>query len=87
VTKRNIHIDRVQIRTRGISAETARALAGDLGHELLSQLTATGALNQKHRRIAQVDAGTTQVNSATKPGDIRSQIAKQVARSIKTTTK
>jgi hypothetical protein len=83
VTKRNIHIERLQIRMRGISAETARAIAGDLGHELLDQLTTSGAVADSNRRIAAIDAGTTQVNSATRPVDLRHQIAKQVAGSIK----
>lgn len=87
MTKRNIHIDRLQIRMRGISAETARAIGGDLGHELLSQLTASGALANRSGRIAEIDAGTTQVNSVTRPADLRRQIAKQVTGSIKRTVK
>ena len=83
--KRNIHIDRLQIRTRGISPETARAIAGDLGHELLHQLS-TQDTHSNHR-IVRIDAGTTQVNPATKPADLRTQIAKQVAGSIKRTPK
>ena len=87
MTKQNIHIDRLQIRTRGISAETARTLAGDLGHELLNQLTTHGALNQRNRRVTQIDAGTTQVNSTMRPADLRRQIVKQVAGSINKTAK
>jgi hypothetical protein len=85
VTKQNIHIERLQIRTRGISAETARAIAGDLGHEILDQLTTSGLVNHGNHRVARIDAGTTQVNSTTKPADLRSQVAKQVAGSIKKT--
>lgn len=71
MSKRNIHIERLQIRTRGISAETARILAGDLGPELLSQLT---QINKRgNTRIARIDAGTTQAD----------QVGKQVIRSIK----
>ena len=83
VTKQNIHIERLQIRTRGISAETARALAGDLGHEILDQLTTSEGLNHSNHRIARIYAGTTQVDSTTKPADLRNQIAKQLAGSIK----
>jgi hypothetical protein len=86
VTKQNIHIERLQIHTRGISAETARAIASDLGHEILDQLTTSGVL-KRNRRVAQIDTGTTQVRSATGPADLRSQIAKQVAGSIKKTVK
>ena len=85
MTKQNIHIQHLQIRTRGISAETARAIAGELGHELLNQLSTQNT--HGNRRIARIDAGTTQVNPATKPADLRTQIAKQVAGSIKRTPK
>ena len=85
MTKRNIHIERLQIRLRGISAEKARVITSDLGHELLNQLTRSGAANQGNRRIAEINAGTTQVNSIARPADLRAQIAKQVAGSIKQT--
>ena len=86
MTKHNIHIERLQIRMRGISPETARAITGDLGQEILNQLT-YGPRNHGTRRIADVDAGTAQVNSATKPADLRTQLAKQVAGSIKSAKK
>jgi len=78
VSKRNIHIERLQIRTRGISAETARTIVGDLGHELANEL---GKLKGSTRniRIAQIDVGKTQV----RPGELRSGLAKQIAGSIK----
>ena len=36
--KQSIHIERVEIRLRGVSAETARASAAGLGHALLAEL-------------------------------------------------
>jgi hypothetical protein len=72
VSKRDIHIERLQIRMRGINARRARAAVSDLGHELLNQLS---TLDLKGNvRISDVDAGTAPVGS---------EIAKQIVRSIK----
>jgi hypothetical protein len=38
VSKQNIHIERVEIRLRGVSAEAARASTAGLGHALLAEL-------------------------------------------------
>jgi len=76
VSKRDIHIERLQIRMRGIDARRARAAVSDLGHELLNQLSAPGALDGMRGtvRINKVDAGTAQLKQG---------IAKQIAGSIK----
>ncbi|HJY31209.1 MAG TPA: hypothetical protein VJ306_24445 [Pyrinomonadaceae bacterium] len=73
MSKRDIHIERLQIRMRGIDARRARAAVSDLGHELLNELGALDGM-KGNVRISEVDAGTTQAGSG---------IAKQIARSIK----
>jgi len=78
VSKRDIHIERLQIRMRGIDARRARDAVSDLGHELLSQLSTLDGMTGKVR-ISNVDAGTTQVG----PKQLSQQIAKQIAGSIK----
>jgi hypothetical protein len=72
VSKRDIHIERLQIRMRGIDARRARAAVSDLGHELLNQLSALDGV-RGNVRISKIDAGTAQVG----------QIAKKIAGSIK----
>ncbi|HKG79021.1 MAG TPA: hypothetical protein VKA78_06365 [Pyrinomonadaceae bacterium] len=64
MSKRNINIEHLQIRMRGISPETARAAVGDLGHEILSQLTGTTQVasgteaGELRQRIAKQVAGS-----------------------------
>ena len=82
MSKRDIHIERLQIRMRGIDARRARAAVSDLGHELLSQLSAFDGLRGR-ARISKVDAGTTQVRSETTAAELRQRIAKQITGSIK----
>ncbi len=38
MNKRSVHVERLEIRLRGVSAEQARACAGRLGHTLLEEL-------------------------------------------------
>jgi len=85
VSKREIHIERLQIRMRGIDARRARAAVSDLGHELLSQISAFDGL-RGNVRISNVDAGTTQVGSETTAAELRQRIAGQIAGSIKRTS-
>ena len=81
MSKRDIHIERLQIRMRGIDARRARAAVSDLGHELLSQLGAFDGM-KGNVRITKVDAGTAQVGSETGAGELRQRIAKQIAGSL-----
>ncbi len=86
MSKREIHIERLQIRMRGIDARRARAAVDDLGQELLSQLSAPGALDglKGTMRISKVDAGTAHVGSEMRAGELRRRIAKQVTESFLT---
>ena len=83
MSKRDIHIERLQIRMRGIDARRARDAVTDLGHELLSQLGTLDGMRGKVR-ISNVDAGTAQVGSETAAGALRQRIAKQIAGSFLT---
>ena len=84
MSKRDIHIERLQIRMRGVSAQTARATVADLGHELLSQLSTHRALDgmRGRVRINKIDAGTEHVDPGTPVSELRQRIAKQVAGSF-----
>ncbi len=81
MSKRDIHIERLQIRMRGIDARRARNAVSDLGHELLNQLSTLDGM-KGNVRISNVDAGTAQVASETAAGELRQQIAKQIARHV-----
>ena len=42
MSRRRLHVGRIEIRLRGVSAEEARACAGRLGGALLDELAAQG---------------------------------------------
>ena len=85
MSKRSLDIERLQIRLKGVSAQSARAAVDGLGHELLGRLSApqnfTGA--RRAGKIDRIDSGTFQLASGTGPAELRSAIADQVAGSIK----
>ncbi len=81
MSKRNIQIERLEIRMQGVSAEAARAAVGDLGHELLGQLSELRG--GRTVRIGRVDSGAVRVGTGASAGELRTRIAKQVAGSIK----
>lgn len=84
MSTRNVHIDRLEIRMKGISPEAARASASGLGSEVLEGLGSIANANQSKRdtRIGKVDAGNLKVDGATGPTELRRRMAEQVVRSI-----
>ena len=83
--KKNIDIERLEIRLRGVSPEPIRATVREFGQDLLVQLSANGGLRPK--RIERVDSGTLQVTAGTRPAELSSRLAKHVAASIRTKLK
>ena len=84
MSKRSISIDRLDIRLKGVSPQSARTAVGDLGRELLSQLAT--ARHPPGRRqtgnIVHVDSGTIQLASGTAPSELRRTIAARIAAAI-----
>ena len=84
MSKRNINIDRLQIRLSGVSSQSARSAANGIGAELLGQLATPGDLAKVHpRAIGKIDAGKFSVSAETAPSDLRELIARRIAESIK----
>jgi hypothetical protein len=84
MSKRSINIDRLQIRLKGVSPESARAAAGDLGRELMGELAAPRQDPERQRTgdIAHVDSGTVQLASGATPAELRRTIAARIAAAI-----
>lgn len=84
MNKRSIHIDRLQIRLKGISPESARAAVGDLGRELMGQLAtpSRGPNRQRTGNIDHLDSGTVHLTAGTTPSALRETLASRIAVSI-----
>lgn len=85
MSKRSIKINRLEIRLRGITPETARAAANDLGHELLGRLSDNPDLSGGGRtiRVDKVDSGVFRLAAGSGPGELRDTIASRIAASVK----
>lgn len=84
MTKRNIHIDQLQIRLRGVSPVVARSAASELGQELLDQLARSAQRDGRSRtgQTDEIDIGTVTLSGAAEPPVLRKVIAQHVAASI-----
>jgi hypothetical protein len=84
MSKRSISIDRLQIRLKGVSPESARAAAGGLGRDLMGELAARGREPGRQRTgdIAHVDAGAVPLASGAMPSELRRTIVAGIAAAI-----
>lgn len=89
MAKQSINIERLQIRLKGVSPESARAAVHDLGRELLGQLSTAQSLSGVKRagKIDHLDSGTFQLSAGTAPAELRSEIASRIADAIKSKLK
>jgi hypothetical protein len=89
MSRRNISIDRLEIRLNGVPQESARAAVGDLGRELMGQLATprAGPRPQRTGRIERLDSGTVQLASGSTPSELRKTIAGRLAVSIHSNAK
>ncbi len=87
MNKKNVHIDRLEIRMKGISPEAARASANGLGGEVLERLGSIANGSKRGGRIGRVDAGHLKVDGTTGPTELRQRMARRVVRSIRSKLK
>jgi hypothetical protein len=87
VSKRRIDIERLEIRLKGVSVESARAAAGDLGGELGRSATPwPGPATQRAGSLDRVDAGTVHLPTGATPSELRRAIAGRVVAAIRSTS-
>ena len=89
MSRRRIDVDRLEIRLKGVSPESARTAVGDLGRELLSQLAAPrqDRGDQRTGSVDRVDSGTVRLASGATSSELRSTIAGRIAAAIRSTSK
>jgi hypothetical protein len=87
MSRNNVHIDRLEIRMKGISPEAARAAANGLGSEVLESLGSIANGSKHGARIGRVDAGNLKVDSGSGSAGLRQQIAQRVANSVQSRMK
>jgi hypothetical protein len=74
-----IHIDRLAVRLRGVSAQTARAAADGLGTDLGMHL---GAAGLERVALGDLALGRIEVARRATPSEIRAAVASEVARAV-----
>jgi hypothetical protein len=74
-----IHIERISVRVRGVSAPTARAAADGLGISVGMHLAAAGV---EPAELGDISVGRLEVGRRATPSEIRTAVASQVARVI-----
>jgi len=89
VGKRSIDIDRVNIRLKGVSPESARAAVVDLGHDLIARLTSSSRDpgGQRTGIASHVAANKTILAPGATPSDLRQTIATRIADAIRSASK
>jgi hypothetical protein len=81
---KNIKVDRIGIRLKGISPQLARSTAAGLGNELIEQLGKQSGLLKKKGviNIRNIDTGMFKTSKDTGSSGLRRMIAGRIAESI-----
>lgn len=74
-----VHIDRLAVRLRGVSAQTAGAAADGLGTDVGMHLAAAGV---ERAAFGDVAMGRIEVGQRATPSEIRTAVASEVARAV-----
>jgi hypothetical protein len=82
MSKRNIHIDRLQIRLPPKAAGFAREIAGGLGNDILRNLSDTTRGRSGDLRVDEVSAGPIKSIGRPDAEGIRKQAADRIAAEI-----
>lgn len=82
MNRRSIKVDRLEIRTRGISAELVRAAISDLGPQLLERLASVPAGQSAPVRVDRIDLGRVPAPAQNDAAALRAAIARTVSSGI-----
>ena len=84
MNKKEIRINRLEIRLKGTGADAARAAVDDLGHEVMGQLAAQPGMLRGRRllRVGEIDSGSFRQSGEMTASELRRFIARKIAASI-----
>ncbi len=84
MSKQSIQIERLEIRLKGISPESARAAVSDLGRDLAGRLAWPRNLPGGRRavRIGRIEAGMFRLPGESAPSELRRVVAQRIAAAI-----
>ncbi len=84
MSKQSIQIERLEVRLKGISPQSARAAVSDLGRDLAGRLAWPRNLPDGRRavNIAKIEGGMVRLTAETPPLELRRVIARRIAASI-----
>ena len=82
MNKRSINVDRLEIRTRGVSADLVRAAISDLGPQLLRRLDSVPFGPSAPMRVDRIDLGRLPVAPHSDAAALRAAIARTVSSGI-----
>jgi hypothetical protein len=86
MSKRSVGIERLEVRLKGIAAESARTAMGGLASELLGQLARQESSGRERiGNVDHLDSGTVRLPSEATPSELRRTIASRIAVSINST--
>lgn len=80
--KRNIHINQMQIRLRGVSAEKARNATTGLGQEIMSQIGQGEQPKRSGMNLDNIEIPTVRVANGTQANDLRRILSEEIASAI-----
>lgn len=80
MNKKDVRIDRLDIRLRGVSKVSPDSIAG-IGSDLLEQLAKKQDILKEKRsdRIEKIDSGTLKVEKDASPSDLHRAVATRIA--------
>lgn len=84
MSKRSIRIERLEIRLKGISPQSARSAVSGLGRDLVGELASLQSLSGGKRaiKIGRMDTSTYRLPGETAPSELRRVIARRIAASV-----
>ncbi len=93
MSRRNVNVERLELRLRGVSPQAAREAAQGLARELLEELSRGGAGElsrgggRGHASVERVEARVPSAEAVSPDGGLRKTVARRVADAVRARVK